>query len=78
MFYLRDIFKLIVDGFNKSSFAKHNFVCHGHKRVLHVVFNFGYELDSVREQELKQLPSDISFISTEFAFDILDERFRIK
>ena len=56
----------------------HNFVCHGHKRVLHFVFHLGDEPDYVQEQELKQLLPDISFISTEFAFDILDERFRVR
>lgn len=73
MFYLSDIFKFIVNIFNKSSFAKHNFVCHGHQRVFHVVFNLGNELDSVHEQELKQLFADISFITTEFALDVLNK-----
>ena len=60
MFYLSDIFKFIVDRFNKSSFAKHNFVSHGQQRVPHVVFNLGNELDSVHEQGLKQLFADKS------------------
>lgn len=73
MFYLSDIFKFIVNIFNKSSFAKHNFVSHGQQRVPHVVFNLGNELDSVHEQELKQLFADISFITTEFALDVLNK-----
>ena len=39
--------------------SKHNFVSHGQQRVPHVVFNLGNELDSVHEQELKQLFADI-------------------
>jgi len=72
VFYLSDIFKFIVNRFNKSSFAKHNFVSHGQQRVPYVVFNLGNELDSVHEQELKQLFADISFITTEFALDIFN------
>lgn len=62
-----------VNRFNKSSFAKHNFVSHGQQRVPHVVFNLGNELDSVHEQELKQLLADIPLVSTEFALDVFNK-----
>ena len=43
-----------------------------------MVFNLGNEPDSGQEQEPKHLFSDISFITAEFSFDILDELFRVK
>ena len=36
------------------------------------------DLWQIHEQKLKQLFPDISFITTEFTFDIPDERFRVK
>ena len=78
MLYLGDILKFIVDRFDEGPFAKHNFVRHRHQRVLHVVFNLGNELEPVHEQKLKQLFANISLVTTEFAFDILDEGFRVK
>lgn len=57
---------------------KHYFVQHGHQRILRVVFNLGNKLDTVHNQDFKQLFADISLVPADFALDILNEQFRVK
>lgn len=49
---LSDVLKLVINGFNKCPFAKHNLVGDGHQRVLHVVLDLGNKLNAVHKQKL--------------------------
>ena len=54
MFDLRDIFELIVDGFNNEAFAKHELIFNEHKAVLHIFANISNELESTPKQMFEQ------------------------
>ena len=73
VFYLSDVFKFVINRSDQSSFAKHDLVGDRHQRVPHVVLDFCDNLNTVHEQELKQLLADRSFISTEFAPDVFNK-----
>lgn len=78
MFYLSDILQLVIDRLYKSAFPQHNLVSDRHKRISHIALDFCHKLYSVHEQELKELFAYISLVTTEFTFDILNERLRVQ
>lgn len=78
MFYLSDILQFVINGLNQSPFPKHNLVGDGHERVPHIVLDFGDKLNPVHKKEFKQLFAKISFVTTEFAFDIFNKRLRVE
>ena len=49
IFYLSNIFQLIVYRFNNRPFSDQNLVIYVHKNILHVVLDFGDELNSVQK-----------------------------
>ena len=49
MFYLSNVFQFIVYRFNNCPFSDQNLVIYVHKNILHVVLDFGDELNSVQE-----------------------------
>ncbi len=49
MFNLRNILKLVIDGFNDRALARQQFVFEQDQAVLHVFANHGDELDVVGE-----------------------------
>ena len=73
MFNLSDVLKFVIHRLNQSPFAKHDLVGNRHQRVPHVVLDFSDELDSVHEQKLEQLLTDISLVATELALYIFDK-----
>ena len=78
MFNLSDVLKFVIDRLNQSPFTKHNLVGNGQQGVSHVILDFGYQLNSIHEQKLKQSLSDISFVPAEFPLDVFDKRLRVK
>ena len=74
IFYLSNIFQLIVYRFNNRPFSDQNLVIYVHKNILHVVLDFGDELNSVQEQCFKKCPTYISFICTQLSLYIVQER----
>lgn len=75
MLYLCDVLQLIVYRFNQGAFSQQNFIGNTHQGVFHVVLHFGNQLDAVKKQILEECLSDISFVRTEFSFDVLQEPF---
>ena len=54
MFYLSNVFQLIVYRFNNRPFSDQNLVIYVHKNILHIVLDFGYQLNSVQKQVFKK------------------------
>ena len=67
MFDLCNILEFIIHGFHQGSFAEDDLVIHWHQYVLHIALDFGYQLYSVQEKEVKKPFVDVSFVPAEFA-----------
>ena len=66
MFYLADIFQLIVNGFNDRPFSEHYPVPDRHQTVLHVPFQSSYQVYPLNKQLFKELLRDITFVGKDF------------
>jgi len=50
MFDLRDIFQLIIDGFDNRAFPQQNFIHERHQAIAHIFLQLGDELNSFFKQ----------------------------
>ena len=67
MFNLRNIFELIVDGFNDRPFSQQNFIDERHQSIFHVGFQPGHQLNASLIQAGKQGLGDIAAVAKEFS-----------
>lgn len=73
MLDLCHVFQLVVDRFYYGPFSEQHFVGHGHQRVLHLVFQLGYQLNAINKEFAEQIFADVSAVANELAVDFLDE-----
>jgi len=73
MFYLCDVFQLIIDSLNNSPLPGKQSVRHTHDCALHVALELCYQLYAVDEEALEQLLADISFVSDKFPVQEFDK-----
>lgn len=66
MFYLCDVFQLIIDSLNNSPLPGKQSVRHTHDCALHVALELCYQLYTIDEEALEQFLADISFVSDKF------------
>ena len=69
VFYLTDVFQLVINGFNKSAFSKHDFIVHKHQSVLHVLLYLGYRMYTVHKKLFEQVFGNIAFIPKKLSED---------
>ena len=62
VFYLTDVFQLVINGFNKSALSKHDFIVHKHQSVLHVLLYLGYRMYAVHKKLFEQVFGNTGFI----------------
>ena len=68
MLDLGDILQLIDDRFDDGSFSQQDLVGHEHQAVLHILAQFGDELDvEIQPQLLHQLLGDVTFVAKQLA-----------
>ena len=61
VFYLTDVFQIVINSFNKSAFSKHDFIVHKHQSVLHVLFYLGCQMYAVHKKLFEQVFGDVVF-----------------
>ena len=61
VFYLTDVFQLVINSFNKSAFSKHDFIVHKHQSVLHVLLYLGCQMYAVNKKLFEQVFRDVAF-----------------
>ena len=61
VFYLADVFQLVINNFNKSTFSKHDFIVHEHQSVLHVLLFLGYRMYAVNKKLFEQVFGNVAF-----------------
>ena len=67
MLHLCHILKLIVDGLYYGAFSEQYLVRNDHKRVLHLVFELGYQLNAIYEEFAEQVFADVATVTDQFA-----------
>ena len=73
MLNLCDILKLIIDSFYKCAFPQANLVGNAHKRVFHIILDFGKQLDAINKKTLEKGFSNIPLISEKLSFYVFQE-----
>ena len=73
MLHLSHVLKLIVDGLYYGSFSEQHLVRNAHKRVLHLVFKLGYQLNAIYEEFAEQVFADVATVTDQFAVKLLGE-----
>ena len=73
MLHLSHVLKLIVDGLYYGSFSEQHLVRNAHKRVLHLVFKLGYQLNAIDEELAEQVFADVATVTDRFAVKLLGE-----
>lgn len=74
VFYLCDVFEFVVYSLDNGSFSQKYSVIHRSQAALHVVFEFGYQLDSVDEQLAEQAFAYIALVTDQLSIYELDKR----
>jgi hypothetical protein len=66
VFDLRDVFELVIDGFDDGPFAQQPFVRERDQAVFHIPLDGGKQLDPLGKELLKQPLGEIAFIAQQF------------
>lgn len=67
MFDLANVLELIIDRLDQRAFARQQFVDQRYQLVLHVLFQFGDQLDTLFVEQLEQYLRDVAPIPENFA-----------
>ena len=73
IFNLCDILKFIIYSFYKRPFPQANRVGNAHKRVFHIILDFGKQLDTINKKALKKSFSNIPLITEKLSFYVFQE-----
>ena len=73
MLHLCHILKLIVDGLYYGAFSEQYLVRNDHKRVLHLVFKFGYQLNAINKELAEQVFADVATVTDQLAIKLFCE-----
>ena len=73
MLHLCHILKLIVDGLYYGAFSEQHLVGDAHKRVLHLVFKLGYQLNAIYEEFAEQVFADVATVTDQLAIKLFCE-----
>lgn len=75
VFDLRHVLQLVIDGLDQCPLAQQDLVSNAHELSLHVVFQFGDQLNAINEEPGKQILADISLVTDQLPEDLFNERF---
>ena len=78
MFHLCHVLQLVVDRLDYSPFSQQNFVGYAHQRVLHFIFQLGYQLYAIDEEFAEEVFAYVSSVADEFAVELLGEPFHLQ
>ena len=73
MLHLCHVLKLIINGLYYGAFSEQYLVRNDHKRVLHLVFELGYQLNAIYEEFAEQVFADVATVTDQFAVKLLGE-----
>ena len=73
MLHLCHVLKLIINGLYYGAFSEQYLVGDAHKRVLHLVLKFGYQLNAIYEEFAEQVFADVATVTDQFAVKLLGE-----
>ena len=73
MLHLCHVLKLIINGLYYGAFSEQYLVGDAHKRVLHLVFKLGYQLNAIYEEFAEQVFADVATVTDQFAVKLLSE-----
>ena len=73
MLHLCHVLKFIINGLYYGAFSEQYLVGDAHKRVLHFVLKFGYQLNAIYEEFAEQVFADVATVTDQFAVKLLGE-----
>ena len=73
MFNLSHVLQFVINRLNDGPFPEQNLVRDTHQRVLHLVFELGYQLDTVDEEFTEQVFTNVAPIGYNLAIQFLSE-----
>ena len=67
MLNLRNVFELIINGFNDAAFSQQNLIEQGDDFGFHVFLELGDQFNVVHGQKFSELLGDVNFVAEQFA-----------
>ena len=78
MFNLSHVRQLVIYRLNDCSFPKQHLIRDTHQRVLHLVFQLGYQLDTVDEEFTEQVFTDVAPVGNDLAVQLLGKTLHLE